>query len=162
MLSNQIQNILNRQFNEEIYSSNLYLSLSSFLEAMNYKGMAAWMRRQSEDERKHAMKLYDFMIDSGSRTLTTSLPAPPTSWSSVLDAFSAAYRHEQKMSEHIGQMVNAAREADDHATYNFLQWFVHKQAEEEAAFRDILGRMRIVEEDSQGMYMIDRELGDES
>jgi ferritin len=159
MLADNIEKILNTQLNEEIYSSNLYLSLSSYLETKNLRGMASWMRSQSKQEHDHMMRFYDYLIDRGGCVITKKIPGPPIDWDSPIAAFGAAFEHEKKLSRHIGKMADMAQKEEDHATYNFLQWFINKQSEEEASFRTIIGQMTLIGDDPHGMLMLDRELG---
>jgi ferritin len=159
MLSDSLEDALNEQINGELYSEYLYLSMAAYYEDEGLPGFASWMRAQADEEHAHAMRIYDFVIDRDGRVTLGSIDGPPTEWSSPTDAFRAAYEHEVEISEMIDDLVALAREANDNATENMLQWFVAEQVEEEATAQDILDKLRHVGDDGPGLLMIDQELG---
>ena len=159
MLSNRVQEALNKQVNAELFSSYLYLSMSAYLEEANFRGMAQWMRVQSEEETTHGMKIYDYIIERGGRVTLTQIDSPKTEWSSPLEVFEEAYAHEQKVTALINGLVDVATEEKDHATRNFLGWFVDEQVEEEANASEIVEHLLRVGEKGVGLYMIDQKLG---
>lgn len=158
MIDGKMQEALNRHTNAELYSSYLYLSMSAYFQSLNLTGFAHWMRVQAREELAHALKFYDHIIERGGRVTLQPVEAPPPQWESPLAAFEDAYRHEQKVTGLINQLVDEAVQARDHATNNFLQWFVSEQVEEEAAVDAIVQRLRLVGDAPGGLFMIDREL----
>jgi ferritin len=162
MLSSTMQEALNKQLNAELYASNFYLSLSSYLDGRDLSGMARWMRSQAHEERDHMLKFYHFIIDRDGRALVSSVPPPPNNWTSTHNAFSAALQREVTGSKLINALVDLSAKEDDRATYNFLQDFVACQAREEAELREILGRLELVGDSGQGLLMLDQELGDKA
>jgi ferritin len=159
MLKAPIEEALNEQLNAELYSEYLYLSMAAYYEEEGLVGFASWMRIQAEEEHGHAMRIYDFVIDRDGRVILDSIDAPPSEWSGPADAFEAAYEHEVEISGMIDDLVVLAREENDNATENMLQWFVAEQVEEEATARDILDKLNLVGEDGPGLLMVDQELG---
>jgi ferritin len=69
MITKTVQDAVNEQINKELYSSYLYLSMSAYFSDKNLPGLAQWLRVQAEEERGHAMKFYDFLLDRGGRVL---------------------------------------------------------------------------------------------
>lgn len=159
MLKEPIETALNEQINAELYSEYLYLSMAAYYEDEGLPGFASWMRAQADEERSHAMRIYDFVIDRDGRVILDSIDSPPTEWSTPADAFKEAYEHEVEISEMIDELVVLAREENDNATENMLQWFVAEQVEEEATAQDILDKLKHVGDDGTGLMMIDQELG---
>ena len=159
MLDEKIQIALNQQLNAELYSSYLYLSMSAYFQSVNLSGFANWMRIQAQEELVHAMKFYDFINERGSRVMLQPVEGPPTEWSSPLDAFENAYRHEQKVTGLINDLVNLAVKERDHATNIFLQWFVTEQVEEEASADGVVQKLKLLGDASGGLFMLDREMG---
>lgn len=96
----------------------------------------------------------------GGRATPSGIPAPTAEWDSPYAAFSAAFNHEQAQAQRVGRRAEDAKDEEDHATYSFLQWFVREQSKEENELREIVGRMRLLEGDPQGSFLLDRELGD--
>ncbi len=160
MIKEKIQNALNRQTNAEMYSAYLYLSMSAFFESINLKGFANWMRVQTQEEMAHAMKFYDYINERGGRITLTAIDAPPTQWKSPLDVFEHVYKHEQRVTGLINDLVNLAVAENDHATNNFLQWFVAEQVEEESSADEIVQNLRLLgDARGSGLFMLDKELG---
>jgi ferritin len=159
MLNEKIQAALNKQLNAELYSSYLYLSMSGYFQSINLPGFANWMRVQAQEELVHAMKFYDFINERGGRVMLQPVEGPPTEWSSPLDAFENAYKHEQKVTGLINDLVNLAVKEGDHATNIFLQWFVTEQVEEEASADEVVQKLKLMGDDGGGLFMLDREMG---
>jgi ferritin len=159
MVKKKIEAALNKQLNAELYSSYLYLSMSAYFQSINLPGFANWMRVQTQEELVHAMKFYDFINERGGRVTLQKIDSPPTKWASPLNAFESAYKHEQKVTGLINDLVNLAVGEKDHATNIFLQWFVTEQVEEEASADEVVQKLKLVGKDSGGMFMLDGEMG---
>lgn len=159
MLSKKMEKALNEQVNAELYSAYLYLSMESYFRSTNMGGFANWMRVQTQEEVSHAMKIYDYVDERGGRALLAPIEGPQTEWDSPLAAFEAAHAHEQKVTALINDLVDLAIGEKDHATNNFLQWFVAEQVEEEASADEIVQRLKMMKDAPGGMFMLDRELG---
>ena len=158
MIDGRMQEALNKHANAEFYSSYLYLSMSAYFQSINLTGFAHWMRIQAREELAHALKFYDHVIERGGRASLQLIESPPAQWDSPLAAFEDAYRHEQKVTGLINQLVDEAVQTRDHATSNFLQWFVSEQVEEEASVEAIVQNLKLVGDAAGGLFMIDREL----
>ncbi len=159
MLSKKMQDALNKQVNAELYSAYFYLSMSAYYESVNLPGFANWMRVQYQEETFHAMKIYDYINARGGRAILTAIEKPPTDWKSPIAPFEDTYKHEQKVTALINDLVNLAIEERDHATNSVLQWFVTEQVEEEKNASGILEQIKLLKDAPNGMFMIDRELG---
>ena len=158
MISKKVEKELNKQINAELYSAYLYLSMSAYFEFENLKGFANWMRVQAQEELTHAMKIYDYLNERGGRVELAEVAAPKTSWQGVIEVFEDTYRHEQKVTKLINNLVDVAAEEKDYATVNFLQWFVSEQVEEEASSSAILEQLKLIDGKGPALLMIDREL----
>jgi ferritin len=159
MLDKKMETALNKQLNAELYSSYLYLSMSAYFQSINLPGFATWMRVQAQEELVHGMKFYDFINERGGRVTLHQIEGPPTEWSSPIDVFENTYKHEQKVTGLINDLVNLAVEARDHATNIFLQWFVTEQVEEEASADEVAQRLKLMGDTKGGLFMLDREMG---
>jgi ferritin len=116
------------------------------------------MRVQEQEEKFHALKFNDYIVERGGRVTLQAIEAPPTEWSSPLDAFEATLTHEQKVTGLINDLVFLARDERDNAAEIFLQWFVTEQVEEEANDNEIISKLKLVGEKGSGLFMVDREL----
>lgn len=159
MIKEKIKDAINKQINAEMYSAYLYLSMSTYFESINLKGFASWMKAQTQEEMVHAMKFYDYVNERGGKVLLTAIDAPPTQWDSTLAVFEYTYKHEQKVTGLINDLVDLAISEKDHATNNFLQWFVAEQVEEESSADEVVQKLKIAGDQGGGLFMLDRELG---
>jgi ferritin len=159
MLSPNVQGPLNKQINAELYSAYLYLSMSAYFESQNLAGMANWMRVQAQEEMVHAMKFFDFINDRDGRVLLTQVESPKTEWTSPLEVFQDALKHEQKVTALINQLVDLSTSEKDHAANTFLQWFVTEQVEEESSAQTIVNKLKLAGDSPMAWLMLDGQLG---
>ena len=159
MLGKKVEEAVNAQMNREFYSSYLYLSMSTHFESNNLRGFAHWLRIQANEELEHAMKFYDHISQRGSRPALRQIDAPNSKWKTHTAVFEDAYKHEQKVTKFISELVDLARAEGDHATEVFLQWFVNEQVEEEMNASDIEHKMKLAGDSWGALFVIDSELG---
>lgn len=159
MLTEKMEKALNEQVNAELYSSYLYLSMAAYFESIGLDGFAKWMETQTMEEMSHAKKIYDYINERGGRVILDAIEKPKINWESPLEAFEDALKHEQYVSSLINKLVDIAIEEKDHATNNFLQWFVAEQVEEEASVGEIVQKLKLVGNKGNAIFMMNRELG---
>jgi ferritin len=160
MLKKALEEALNKQANRELYSAYLYLSMSAYFESVNMRGFARWMRVQAAEERSHAMKFLDYIIQSGGRVKLASIEAPKGEWKSCLQVFEEVYEHEVRVTGMIHDLVNLAIKEKDHATNNMLQWFVKEQVEEEEHSAEIVAQIRMIGDIQGHLFWLDHKLGE--
>ena len=158
MLKDKMVESLNSQMNAELYSAYLYLSMEAYFEANDLSGFANWMRVQAQEEMTHAMKFYDYLVQRGARVILTEIKSPPTEWDSPVATFEHVYEHEQMVTTLINQLVDLAISLSDHATNNFLQWYVAEQVEEEESSSGVLQKVKLAGDSPSGLLMLDQEL----
>jgi len=159
VLSEKMLNALNEQLNKELFSAYFYLGIAAYFKERSLDGFAGWMEAQAEEEVGHALRIYDYIFDRGGKVELDRIEKPKQEFESPLKAFEAVYLHEVGVTQSIFKLVDLAREENDHATYNFLQWFVEEQVEEEASTKAIVDKLKIIGGGAQGLFMLDRELG---
>ncbi|MDH5559219.1 MAG: ferritin [Deltaproteobacteria bacterium] len=158
MLTKKIEDALNHHLTEEFESAYLYLSVASYFSSIELPGFAHWMKIQYEEEMYHTMKFYDFLELRDGRVRLAGLKAPKVDWASPIEAFSQVFAHEQLISSKIHELVDLSLKEKDHATNNFLQWFVSEQVEEEATTKGILSRLKMIGDSTSSLLMLDQEL----
>ena len=158
MISQRMVDALNKQANAEVYSSYLYLAMSDYFESVNLKGFAKWMKVQGREELTHADKFYEHIIDRMGRAKVLAVAEPPFEWNSPADAVKAAFEHEVKVTGLINELVYLAMSEKDNTAFNFLQWFVAEQVEEEKQVDEIAQKLRIAGSQGPGLLLIDSEL----
>lgn len=149
----------NDQIREELNSSYIYLALSADLDGQNLTGAAAWFRKQAEEERGHAMRLYGFINDVGGQVVLQALPQPASGTKTLKEAFTKALAHEKHITASIHNLVRLARKLDDLAAESFLKWFVDEQVEEEKTASELLAKIELSGGSAGSQYLIDRDLG---
>jgi ferritin len=159
MLSKVIQDAINEQIKNELYSAYLYLSMSAHFEAVNLSGFAHWMRLQSQEEVMHAMKFFDFVNERGGCVALQAIDQPPIEFGSPLDVFEQTLEHERKVTALINGLYELALEENDYPAQVMLHWFIEEQVEEEDSAGQIVEMLKMIGDKTQALLMLDRELG---
>lgn len=142
MISKTLQDALNEQIAAEIYSANLYLSMSFYMEKEGFDGFSTWMKKQSAEEMDHAYQMASFIIKRGGEAVVNQIPAVKQKWSTPLEAFEDTYKHECHVSRLIDNLLELAISEHDNASQDFLWQFVREQVEEEATASGIVDRIK--------------------
>lgn len=158
MLSRVIEDELNKQINEELFSAYLYFAMSAHFEAENWKGFASWLRIQGLEELTHADKFYKFILERGGRIELLPIDKPQKEWKNALSAFEDALEHEQHITGRINYLMDLAIKEKDYATQSMLKWFVDEQVEEEANFSEIVAKLKMIEDSPRALFYLDHEL----
>lgn len=157
MMNETLSNALNEQMNFEFYSAHVYLAIAGYCSGESLDGFANFFIVQAEEERFHAMKIYKFLNDRGKRVSLTGMETPQNEYASILEAFEHAYQHEQIVTKRIYHLSDLALNDREHATMQFLKWFVDEQVEEEAMFDSIIHKLKRIDKDSNAFFMMDAE-----
>ncbi len=162
MMVPKLLEALNKQIRLELESSQLYLAMAAYFHAQNLDGMAQWMRAQSSEEYGHAMRIFDHLRDRGARIRLEGLTQPKEEWTTPLEAFDEAYRHELFVTAKINELVKLAAAESDYAAGIMLQWFVTEQVEEESSVSKVVQQLKMIGDSGSGLVMLDRQLGKRS
>jgi ferritin len=158
MISKRLEDAINAQINAEMWSAYLYLSMSAYCQDQGYAGMANWFAIQFKEEQDHAQIFYNYLISRGGRVLLKAIDAVDTEWASPLAAFEATYKHEQHVTALINNLMHIAVEEKDYAAQSRLQWFIDEQVEEEENAVEIINKLKMLNGNGYGMYVLDQEL----
>ncbi|MBI3163283.1 MAG: ferritin [Chloroflexi bacterium] len=158
MISKTMQDAMNDQINKELFSSYLYLSMAAYFEDKNLPGFAHWMRIQEAEEREHAMKLYDFLLERGGKVSLKAIDAPKTEWVSTLEVAQEVAAHEAKVTASIHALYETALKEKDYPAQVMLQWFITEQVEEEKNAAEIVANLKLIEERGTAVLMLDHRL----
>jgi len=160
MFSDKVQEAMNEQIKNELYSAYIYLSMAAHFEAANLPGFAQWMRMQSNEEVEHAMKFFDFINERDGRVELRAIDQPPVEWGSPLEIFETALGHEQKVTRMINNIYEIAMEEKDYPSQIMLQWFIEEQVEEEKSAGEIVETLKMFGEKDTVILLLDRQLGE--
>jgi ferritin len=158
MFSEKLGKLLNAQIGKEFYSAYLYLHFANFFVEQGLKGFANWYTVQAQEERDHAMLFVKYMQNNDLKVTFEAIDKPDAVLKENMDALKAGLKHEQYVTSLINTIYEAAYEARDFRSMQFLDWFVKEQGEEEANATDLIKKMEMFGSDAKGLYMLDQEL----
>jgi len=158
MISKAMQDAINEQINKELYSSYLYLSMAAYFESKNLSGFAHWMRIQEGEEREHAMKFYDFLLERGGQVSLKVIDAPPATWKSDLELFKEVAAHEAKVTGLINALYELALKEKDYPAQVLLHWYISEQVEEEKNAAEIVVSLEMIERHETAVLQLDHQL----
>jgi len=160
MLGKKMQDMMNNQIQAEFYSAQLYLSMSAYSEAENFRGFARWLKVQYEEETSHGMKFLGYIQERGGEVELKAIEAPPVKFGSMLKMFEEVLSHEKKVTAMINNLYELALKEKDYAAQIFLQWFINEQVEEEANATLIVAQLKMIGDKSVGgLFQLDHTLG---
>ncbi|MCI7480342.1 non-heme ferritin [[Pasteurella] aerogenes] len=158
MLNEAITKKLNEQINLEFYSSNVYLQMSAWCANKGFEGAAAFFLRHADEEMAHMQKLFAYVNETSGMPLLGKIEAPKHDYTSLKEVFEITLAHEKHVTSKINELVEVTFAHKDHSTFNFLQWYVAEQHEEEKLFNSILDKFNLLGAECSGLYFIDRDL----
>ena len=161
-LSKNVEEILNKQVTKEASAAQIYLSYGAWADSEGYGGVASFLFRHSQEERNHMMKVLRYITERGGRAQISALLAPPEDPSNLQDCFEKIFKHEVDNTTAIYEIVSLALEEKDWATWNFGQWFVKEQIEEETLIMGLLDKLKIAggpQATSESLFYLDNQIG---
>ena len=138
MISEPLAKLFVAQVASELGAHQTYLGISLYFERQSLQRWAKVFRDQSVEEAGHASKIMAFLLDNEVEFDLPGLPAATTHYKSATDAVGVALASEVKVTGQFNTMATAAVEAGDHRGFQFLQWFIDEQVEEERTMRALL------------------------
>ena len=128
----------NEQIAREFAAAHQYVAIGAYYETQTFPQLAKFFYQQAEDERGHAMKMVNYLLESGGRLALGDVPAPRGAFDDHVEPIGVALEQERANTVSIGKLFDTARETRDHASEVFLHWFVEEQVEEEATMESLL------------------------
>lgn len=156
MLSSEVIELLNSQIAKEMYASNLYLSMGGWCFKNRFDGAGEFLLQHAEEESEHAKKLINYLHETDSTLEIQAIQKPENNFKSLLDVFEKTYEHEISVTKSINDLVEFTLNKKDYSTFNFLQWYVSEQHEEEALFRGIVDKIKLIGNETHGLYLADQ------
>lgn len=152
---------LNAQMTKEALASQIYLSYAAWADNQGYGGLSNFLLRHAQEERNHMMKILEYILKRGAEVHITAIPAPPENPISMQNCFEKIFEHEVDNTKAVYKLVKLSFTEEDWATWNFMQWFVQEQIEEEALALKLLDKLKITGDEkisSNALYSFDRDL----
>lgn len=158
-LTKETENLLNKQIVMEGKSSAAYLSMASWCETKGFDTSSQFLYKHSEEERKHMLKLFHYINAAGGHALQPEISKIKHEFKSLREVFETVLHHELEVTKSINSIVDHCFSIKDFATFNFLQWYVMEQREEETLARRAVEIFDLIGEEGVGLWMIDQEIG---
>ena len=158
MLSEKMEAALNAQVAMESAASQKYLAMACWCDRESLEGCAQFLFTHSNEERDHMLKLIHYINESDGFAKAPAVAEPVLEFENVLQLFETAYQGELKVSAAINDLVDLAEKEKDKQTFNFLQWYLAEQHEEETLYRSLLDKMKLIGVEGRGLYFIDKEV----
>jgi ferritin len=159
MIRPNLAEAISRQVNAELYSAYLYLSMSAWADRKGLKGVSSWLYVQYQEESAHGLHLYKFLLDRGATPEYWPIDKPESEWDSPLALFEQVARHEAHVTALLNDIASLAMQEKDHASYQFVMWYVNEQVEEESNAETIIQRLELIGSNSGQLLTLDAELG---
>jgi ferritin len=161
-LNNTLEKALNEQVGIEFESFYSYLSMAAYFDANSWDGFASWMAMQSDEERVHAMKFYNYLLDRGVEVKLPAIKAPNSDFESPLAVFETSLKQEEHVTASINRLYKLAQESDDYATVSFLKWFIDEQVEEVKTVSGMIDKLKRASDNPDALLLLDRVAGERS
>ena len=162
-LSETLRKALNDQVTKEAAAAQIYLSYGAWANAGGYDGISNFLFRHANEERNHMMKILEYILERGATVNIDAIPAPPANPTGIQDCFEKTFSHEVDNTKAIYKIVKMSFDEEDWATWNFMQWFVKEQTEEETMVMNTLNKLKIAGgkgASPESLYTIDRDMKD--
>ncbi|WP_432670425.1 ferritin [Flavobacterium sp. SM2513] len=164
-ISDNMEQLLNKQMTREAYQAQVYLSYGSWAEVNSFGGIATFLYKHSNEEREHMFKFLKYINDRGGSATIEAIAAAPVNPKNIGECLNAILQHEIDNSKEIDKIVNLAHEEKDWATFSFGQWFVKEQIEEESLIKDVIDKYNLAStatSQNHNLYDMDKDLASAS
>ncbi|MDR3046292.1 MAG: ferritin [Bacteroidales bacterium] len=158
MIKVSVSKVLSEQINAEYYSAYLYLTMSAYADRAGFKGIANWLFVQSQEEMAHGTHIYQHLLERGEMPSFAEIKLPPITFDSIKAVFEQVLAHEQHVTSLLDNIATIAMSEKDHATYNFILWYVNEQIEEEATADELLNKIKMIGDNTALLFNLDAEL----
>jgi ferritin len=159
MISQKVENALNDQIKHELYSAYVYLAVSAHCHTIGLPGFAHWFYVQSTEERGHAMRILNFILDRNGKVRLQAIDAPDSEFGIPLQIAEKTLQQEQRVTKQIEALYELVIKEGDYAAQTMLQWFINEQVEEEKNASLLIDQLRMVGDNRAALLMLDMEMG---
>jgi ferritin len=157
-LQDSVLDMLNEQIGIEAHSSALYLSMSAWCYAQGLVGCGEFFKRQSNEEREHMLKLFNFIADAGALAVSPEVSRIERNFEGLRDLLVKALESEIAITQNFNRISDHCYKAKDFQTARFLHWYLDEQLEEEQQARRCLEIYDLIGTEDGGLYRIDKEI----
>jgi bacterioferritin B len=138
MASERFADALNAQIAREFSAAHQYVAVGNYYAAETFPRLASYFYEQAEEEREHAMKMVNYLLDRDVTPDIGAIDAPRQSFGDHVEPIKIGLDQERQVTVRISELFEIARDTRDFQSEQFIQWFLEEQVEEEAAMSDLL------------------------
>jgi ferritin len=143
MISKDLNDAINEQVGHELHASHQYVNIAAFFEGIPLKKLAAMFYKQAEEERAHAMKFIEYVVDAGGEVKIPAVAAPVPTFKTVEEAVKLSLDWELEVTRRINALMDIAVAQKDYMAQDMLRWFVTEQLEEVSTMDNLLKVVKI-------------------
>ena len=140
-LSESVLAILNDQIKNELHSSQIYRGMSCWLNDAKWPAGTKLFFKYADEELTHMSKIYEYIFDRNCTAVVALCEPVKSDFADIREVVEASLEHEIEVTNNWEGIATLAKEEGDNTTYEFAQWFLKEQVEEEDKFRTILEKM---------------------
>ena len=138
LISQELNDLMNKQIVEEIRSGYIYLGMSAWAAGQGLQGLASFMKTHAEkEEYKHASKFIHYIIETGGKVELGTIDAVTTDYNDAEEILKGAIKHEEHITNKCKELMDLAQQKKEYYAYDMLNWFIQEQIEEENLFNQI-------------------------
>ena len=138
MASERFVDALNAQIGREFAAAHQYVAIGVYYAGETFPQLAAFFYDQADEERDHAMKMVNHLLDRDVRPEIGAVDGPRGDFADHVEPIRVALEQEREVTVRISELFEIARETRDYQSEQFIHWFLEEQVEEEAAMTDLL------------------------
>ena len=142
MAADAFIDLLNAQIGHEFAAHQQYVACAIYFDELTMPQTAQLFFDQAGEERNHAMMMVRYLLDADAPVRIPGIAAPVTEFPDVVAPVALALEQEKRVSEQINQLTAVARQHNDFASDQFMQWFIKEQVEEVSKMSDLLAVVR--------------------
>ncbi len=160
-ISDEMERMLNTQMTREAFQAQVYLSYASWAEINSFVGISTFLYGHMNEEREHMFKFLKYINARGGSARIEAIAAAPANPANIGECLNAILQHEIQNSKEIDKIVTLAHDEKDWATFNFGQYFVKEQIEEESLINELLDKYNLAAEklnNNTSLYEFDRDI----
>jgi ferritin len=151
--------LLAAQVGNEFSASQQYIAVAAWFDQETLPELAAFFYSQAVEERNHAMMLLQFQMDTDRAVALPGVVEPRSEFADPVEPVRLALAQEQRVTEQITAMANAARSTGDYQAEQFMQWFLKEQVEEVSSMKDLL---KVIEHAGSNVLLVEDHLAREA
>ena len=133
-LDAKIVETLNNQIIIEFNTVNLFQSMYAYTENAGMLNASKFFQQKVAEEQGHVNRVYKYMLDKGILPVTPPVDKPTTIYKDLYTIIEACRLYQVGVTQSYEKLGTLALSIGDQTTYNFIQFFLNDQIQEENTF----------------------------